>query len=629
MTGLLLWKNVYLCALKPYKNMKKSIISLLSVPALLFILSCVDNNYDMSDIDTTSRFNISNLTLPLNLDPVKLGVVLDIKDDSDIKTDEYGNYYFWKDGSFTSGTVNVKKIVITRPDDVSIAGSVSVNVNLSQEVRKKIKQYASDMTMGQLLENPELMRLIGISEDTPILEIRFDNSSSKCDVCLNASGIDSNVKGIDSLGVEQTAMAINVNVQGIKNVLEPFTLEDIELVMPKGVQAQTSEGITYDPVKGTLTPDGGRLGLDNNYSANLSLTMMGINYHLLEEEGMKVFDPEKHTFAYRKTCSVSGHATLTFADVKKSVTYADVEEFEAQNNVKYECNIGFNKNIVIGSFLGSITYSMDDIKVDPVVINNIPDILKEAGTNIDLRNPQIYLDIDNSLGKYGISVNSALEIKGNNTITAPLEIKAADRTGLVLAPLQEDLFHKDGYEFEEVKDLGRVVGSNDGQTFPEQLNIRVIKPEVPETKLLEELKLGENLKGVGGRWEFYTKLSLTDSAKVKYSKEWNDWSDENLNGLTVNSAVVNVTIMKDVALDAESIGFVLFGKEGELRGETAITGEVSQDIVIRLEGEQLKEIQGAKIDVRLKGVNKDLNRNQKIQVSNLKLTVDGYYDRKF
>ena len=62
--------------------MKKIIISLLSVPALLFILSCVDNNYDMSDIDTTSRFNISNLTLPLNLDPVKLGVVLDIKDDS-------------------------------------------------------------------------------------------------------------------------------------------------------------------------------------------------------------------------------------------------------------------------------------------------------------------------------------------------------------------------------------------------------------------------------------------------------------------------------------------------------------------------------------------------------------------
>lgn len=33
--------------------------------------SCVDNAYDLSDIDTTSRFNAKDLVIPMNIDQTK------------------------------------------------------------------------------------------------------------------------------------------------------------------------------------------------------------------------------------------------------------------------------------------------------------------------------------------------------------------------------------------------------------------------------------------------------------------------------------------------------------------------------------------------------------------------------
>lgn len=607
--------------------MNKNTLLVLPLAALLFNTSCTDNNYDLSDIDTNSRFNISGLTVPVNMEPVKLDLMLDIDDDSDIKTDEEGNYYFKKEGTFKSDPVNVAKIILARPK-VYFNGKVSVNINLDPETKSKMQQYASNITMGELLANQSLMDLVGINADTEILNIDFNSATSANEINLNASGIDANVKSIESLGLDATTLNINVKVNGIQNVLKPFAINNLNLVMPKGFIATAKPHTTYDIEKGTLKPDNDKFNLDQNYVADLSLTVTGIDYDIFEEEGMKVFDATAHTFTYKKACSASGNATLKVSDLKSTAKYADIIALEQQNAVTYECNIGFSNDLAISSFKGDITYCLDDIVVDPIAINNIPDILKENGTNIDLRNPQIYLNVNNHLNEYGITVNSALEIKGNNAITAPLAVNSTEWTRLAMAPFNEDMYHAEGYDYEEVKNLGSIVGSNTGQTFPEMLNIRVIKPEVPRTRLSKPFELGTDLKGIEGTWEFYTRLLLTDQTKIMYTKEWDDWSDKDLDGLTVNKATVNVTLQKDVAIDAKSVEFVLLGNKGELRGETALVGDASQDITIELAGGPVSEIKGAKLNVHLKGMNKGLNKEQEIKISNLKVTLDGYYDRE-
>ena len=606
--------------------MTKRLINILSITALLFSASCIDNNYDLSDIDTNSRFYVSGLTVPVNMNPVKLDLVLDISDDSDIKKDEEGNYYFRKEGTFNSKPINVSKITLTKPK-VDFGGKISVSFSLDPEIKEKIKLYAADITIGEILSDPQLMKLIGIDADTKILDLSFNSDFSSGILELSASGIDPNVKSIKYLGTETTNVSINVKVDGVQNTLKPFAINDLKLTVPKGLYAETLPGITYSPDKGTLAPVGGKLSLNQDYICSMDINVSGIDYDVFEEEGMKIFDPVKHTFTYKKQCMASGRATLTVSDLKSNVKYADIEALE-HNVINFGCNVNFSRNVVVSSFQGEITYSMDDIKVDPVKINNIPEILKENGTNIDLTNPQIYFNLNNHLSAYGIGVSSALEIKGNNTITAPLVISNSEWTKLVMAPHNESLYHPEGYEFEEVRGMSGVVGSGDGQTFPEQLNIRVIKPEVPLTRLTKAIELGKDIAGVEGKWEFYTRLSLTDKAKIIYTKEWDDWSDKDLDGLTVDKATVYVTITKDVAMDAESIEFILRGNQGELRGKTAIKGDATQDITIELTGGPVSRIKGAKLNVHLRGVNKDLNKNQEIQISNLKVTVDGHYDRE-
>ena len=43
----------------------------------------------------------------------------------------------------------------------------------------------------------------------------------------------------------------------------------------------------------------------------------------------------------------------------------------------------------------------------------------------------------------------------------------------------------------------------------------------------------------------------------------------------------------------------------------------------------IKDIYGGKLEVKLKGQGKEINTNQKIEVSNLRMKVDGYYDKEF
>lgn len=608
--------------------MKRITLLVLPLAALLLNTSCVDSSYDLSNIDTTSRFMVNGLTLPVNLEPVKLDKMLDISDDSDIKTDAEGNYYFCKSGSFSSGNIKVNKIVFAKPK-VDFNGGVAISINLDPAIKSKLEMEPfCNLTIGQILDNPTYMELVGINLDTPILDIEFGGAKTSSNISLAATGIDKNVRSINYLGLDQTTLSIIVKVQGIQNVLNPFSVSNLKLIMPRGLSATTKPGTTYNLVDGTLVPDDGELKLDPEYTADLSLTAFGIYYDLLAEGEQKIFDPEKHTFTYNKQCSVSGKATLKVSDLKRTAKYADIVALEQPNAVTYDCNIGFDNDIAISSFVGEITYSMDDIKVNPVNIGNIPDLLKEKGTNIDLKNPQIYLDVENNLSKYGIGVKGTLEIKGNNIISADLNINDTESTKLVMAPLNEDLYHTD-YTFQEVKGLSGVVGSKGDQAFPEQLNIRVIEPTVPKTMLAEAFELGKDLEGVNGKWEFYTRLSLTGDTEIKYTKEWTDWSSEDLNGLTINSAVVNVTLKKEVAIDVRNVNFVLTGKEGKLAGETAIMGDTEQDITIKLTGTPVRGIKSGKLDIHLNGMNKDINKNQEIQISNLKLTVDGYYDKSF
>ena len=93
------------------------------------------------------------------------------------------------------------------------------------------------------------------------------------------------------------------------------------------------------------------------------------------------------------------------------------------------------------------------------------------------------------------------------------------------------------------------------------------------------------------------------------------------------STCFNAWVVKNTSRD--KIKFSLLGKNGELKGESDLHGNEEKNLSIVLTDGPIRNIFGGKIDVTLKGQGKELNKEQDLIISNLRVIVDGYYDKEF
>lgn len=81
-------------------------------------VSCVDNDYDLSDIDTTTRLTVNDLVVPVNIDEVELGDIITYDDDSRIKVVEIGGKRFYaltETGTFSSDKIHINNVTANAP----------------------------------------------------------------------------------------------------------------------------------------------------------------------------------------------------------------------------------------------------------------------------------------------------------------------------------------------------------------------------------------------------------------------------------------------------------------------------------------------------------------------------------
>lgn len=80
----------------------------------LTCVSCIDDNYDLSDIDTDMRFQVNDLTIPVNIDQIEMRSILDLKEDGTVK-EVNGEYAILENGNFSSGEINIPQFTIAAP----------------------------------------------------------------------------------------------------------------------------------------------------------------------------------------------------------------------------------------------------------------------------------------------------------------------------------------------------------------------------------------------------------------------------------------------------------------------------------------------------------------------------------
>ena len=90
-----------------FRHTKTLAIALVAAASLT---SCVDDKYDLSDIDTTVLVKVNDLTIPINLDQIELKSILEEGDEIKIVD---GQYAITEDGDFNSDEIRLGKVTIT------------------------------------------------------------------------------------------------------------------------------------------------------------------------------------------------------------------------------------------------------------------------------------------------------------------------------------------------------------------------------------------------------------------------------------------------------------------------------------------------------------------------------------
>lgn len=104
--------------------MKHSVLCYAVATAVaIFVTSCVDDDYDLTDIDSTVRLQVKELTIPVTLDPIEMSTVLSESDNIKIVN---GAYAVSETGRFTSSPVKINSINLS----FNTSGSVTNNIEL-------------------------------------------------------------------------------------------------------------------------------------------------------------------------------------------------------------------------------------------------------------------------------------------------------------------------------------------------------------------------------------------------------------------------------------------------------------------------------------------------------------------
>ena len=84
------------------------------IAALMTFSGCIDDDIDLENIDTTAEVKVVDLTVPLNLDEIKLSSVISLDEGSKIK-EINGEYVFVSEGEFASDNISFSSIMLQAP----------------------------------------------------------------------------------------------------------------------------------------------------------------------------------------------------------------------------------------------------------------------------------------------------------------------------------------------------------------------------------------------------------------------------------------------------------------------------------------------------------------------------------
>lgn len=600
------------------------------------LTGCIDDNYDLNNIDTTSKVEVKNLVLPINLDPVKLNYVIDIEDSEDIIKEDYTGeiaelqgkqiYVFRNTGTFTSDPIHIGSFHVNPPTNLQ---PTEVEIN---------REGAS----------PESV-LRGVPGLPDMERLRYNVSYTNKDFTYHVNQVDKKVSSVNTLETPEVTFSTTLTLPAnVVSTLDAIDVENLNMRFP--VNLYLADGkpaevlidgqpgyATYNPIDGSVKMSKYRI---SGKEWRLTLRAQIIKFD--EKDGI-IAD---QAFNYNGKIEVlNGVIYLT---PKAGIIPPD----------SFIMSTGYTLSpFDISKFSGMIDYRLEDLSFDDVNLSSLPDFLTQDQTRIKIANPQLYISMFNTCWKYGLGGSTGLALTPIRGEIAADELKMSKLIKIgtdkqegpykfAISPEGENLNPIEGYESAEklpFADFGNIlfgdgipskikVDFTDAKIDGEARNFPLQLPGTPE----DDWKIDP----VSGTYEFRAPLALADDSKIIYSDTKTDWDSEDLKNLHINLLEINTYISSDIPLDV-SLEARLIDKDGNRIGKCTATEipamadnvPVTITIIPDEGSDDLTDIDGIYYEVTATSEGKyenpsdvpALSPDMTLTLKNLKAKINGYY----
>lgn len=606
------------------------------------------SDIDLNDVDTNVSLPVNDFEIPIKLDKLELGTMLDVDNDGKLRNIN-GGYAVVVEGGFESDPVHVPAFTAEA---------------------EKIGESHSSMTKSKPGANSAKRSKRAVDFNNPKAVAEYVLPELKNIVKANATKIDEAIQKLKSVKAQTTfSFELNLDEKGeVMQKVKAIHVENFQVQVPRGIIGTIS--IVNGDGKEVIADYDSSTGLVSFAGKNIYTTdgklkikgeVTGFDANLLEEAFHGVLSSsngrgkraagENSLNIDEQFCIVKGSKAVVYDTDFKNTNLSEEEMFNSLPN-QAECkSSGEMDDVKVTGVSGR--FKVKDFTLDPVSLNDIPEVLRQSGTSLHIDNPQIYVNLHNPVasgeGK-PLTVTTELGVeaksKSGKTHKYELDEKIEARTSdyfFYLSPKEVAPEEKyEGFEnanhitFTALSDILSCIDEDfstpsidvaAGEGLPETLSISATNTEIISEDV-DDLTLDQDYF-LKGEYAFLAPLALGENSRIKYTDVVDGWHGD-IDGVVITKLVLNANVTTDVPFELQ-FRITPIDERGErIEGKytTLIVPANAKNAPIELiiEGD-IHDLDGVKFEAL--AVSKEartLSPNMNISISGLKVKVSGKYE---
>ena len=644
--------------------MKKKIYLLGVLSAAFALQSCIDNNYDLDDIDMKLGNNV-DLTLPSSsTGDIVLKSIMNLEEDGVVQfiEDENGQSIF---AVIQDGEADIDPISIDR---------ISLNPELSE--------INTTVDLAELVSNSSVPQLRKVKVATPMGDIDIVDAEYNYPIGSNSatykidandpnakSPVSNDIVSIDKVVFEEnTKLSLDMHIENFPYWLPTVALENLTLRCPADLMiAHCRFGGKDIP----LSADGlyhltGKE--DNEFSFTEPIKLELVLEGATIGENLK-FDVANHEVMMDGDFEINGNFRVSTKDIDSDLLEAYLKDTDASKvrevyetktilpilpvSLTFKGKANFGDGITLKYFYGKVQHEVESI--DPIKLDELPDFLKEEDVVLDLDNPILLLS---ARQEFPVSVHTAVELSavydgvaGGETLKAQLEVPAASADGQMsrfyiadreLVGNERNILPE---AYREATYLPLEQGKLSALIKKIPSEIRVEIPPITMDASQTPVDLLRTY-AVDVEYKVYAPLTLGPDFKLVYRGEENGWAEdlEDFEDMNVGEIQVTAEVTSNLPAAVNLTATPIDAAENSIQSQFAkefsvrIAPQSTSHISITLKAgdkftlndiltgkHNAKQIDGVKYEARIdEPIDKaSLPENAYIKLTNIKVTIKG------